>query len=65
MRRLARAVATFLSRLCLAVLRIIITGLIFTVCMLVTLHYLGVPVPGPSELLHKFDGVDRLVRILS
>lgn len=65
MRRLVRLVATFLQKLCLAVLRAIITSLVFTTCAMVVLYYLGLPVPGPSELLDKFADLSRLAEILS
>lgn len=65
MRQLGRLVGTLMSRVCLAVLRAIIAGVVFTTCMMVVLHYLGVPVPGPSELIDKFESVGRLANILS
>jgi hypothetical protein len=65
LRRLVRLVATFLSALCLAVLRVIVTSVVFTTCVMVLLHYLGIPVPVPSELLDKFEALGRLTRILS
>jgi hypothetical protein len=65
LRRLGRLVVTFLNHLCLAVLRTIITGVVFSACVWATLHYLGIPVPGPSELLDKFEDLGRLARILS
>lgn len=64
-RRLVRLVAAFLTKVCLAVLRAIITGLVFTICAMVMLHYLGLPVPSPSELLDKFEGLARLAKGLS
>ena len=64
-RRLVRLVATFLSKLCLAVLRAIITGLVFTTCAVVMMHYLGLPVPSPSELLDKFADLTRLAKSMS
>ena len=65
MRRLGRLTAAFLHMLFAAVLRAIVSGLVFTTCAMVMLHYLGVPIPWPSDLLDKFDGVGRLVSILS
>lgn len=65
LRRLARLVARFLTMLSLAVLRVILTSVVFATCVMVMLHYLGVPVPGPSELLDKFEAVGQLTRILS
>ena len=46
-------------------LRIIITGLIVMICLMVVSRALGLPVPGPSELLDKFKDVSRLSEILS
>lgn len=63
--RLLRLVATFLGKVCLAVLRAIITALVFTTCAMAMLHFLGVPVPSPSELLDKFGDLTRLAKSLS
>lgn len=60
--RVLRATA---RRLCRAALRAVITALIFAVCFAVALRLMGVPVPGPGELLDKFEGVSRLAEILS
>ncbi len=65
MRRLVRLIAASLRKLCIAVLRAIITGLVFISFTMVMLHYLGVSVPAPSELLDKFEDLGRLARILS
>jgi hypothetical protein len=65
LRPLVRLVATFLSNLCLAVLRVIVSCVVFTTCVMVLLHYSGVPVPGLSDLLDKFGALGRLTRILS
>jgi hypothetical protein len=64
-RRLVRVAASFMRTLCLALLRAIITSVVFITCVMVMLHYLGVPVPGPSELLDKFEALGELSRILS
>ncbi len=65
MRRLVRLVATLLSKLCLAVVRAIVTGVVFTSCAMVMMHYLGLPVPVPSEVLDTLDSLGQLTRILS
>ena len=65
LRPLVRLVATFLSNLCLAVLRVMVSCVVFTTCVMVLLHYSGVPVPGLSDLLDKFGALGRLTRILS
>ena len=64
-RPLIRLVASLMSKLCLAVLRTLITGVVFVTCTLLMMYYLGLPVPGPAELLDKLDGLGRLARILS
>jgi hypothetical protein len=46
-------------------MRVIITGLIFTTCLMVASSYLGLPVPSPSELLDKIKGVSQLSEVLS
>jgi hypothetical protein len=46
-------------------LRVVVTCLIFMVCLRVMSRYLGLPVPDPVELLDKFKSVSRLGEILS
>lgn len=65
LRRLGRVVSTFLSDLCAVVIRTAITAIVFSCCVMMLLHYFGVPVPGPAELLNKFEGLGRLVDVLS
>ena len=66
MRRHAISVLRALGRrLWRAALRAVITGLVFAVCFAAALHLMGVPVPGPGEVLEKFEGVSRLAEILS
>jgi hypothetical protein len=65
LRRLVHLAAKLLGILCVTILRTIITSVVFVICVMVMLHYLGVPVPGPSELLDKFEALGELSRILS
>jgi hypothetical protein len=65
LRRLGRLVTTLMRTVCLAVLRGVITAVVFTTCTIVILHFLGFPVPVPSELIDKLEGLGRLARILS
>jgi hypothetical protein len=65
MRRLVRLAATFMNMVCLAVLRAIIAGVVFITCAMVMMHYLGLPLSVPSELLDKLESLGRLARILS
>ncbi len=64
-RPLIRLVATLMSKVCLAVLRAMITGVVFATCTMVMMYYLGLPVPGPAELFDKLEDLGRLARILS
>lgn len=63
--RMNRLIVMPLRQLCRLALRIIITGLIVMASLMVVSHALGLPVPGPSELLDKFKDVSRLSEILS
>jgi len=63
--RALRAGAALARGLFRAVLRAFITWLIFAVCLLAAMRYMGVPVPTPVELLDKFESVSRLAEILS
>ena len=65
LRRAGRILGTFVSDLCAVVIRTAITAIVFSSCVLMMLHYFGVPVPGPAELLNKFAGLGRLVDVLS
>ena len=60
-----RLVFTFLRQLGQMALKVVITCLIFAVCLTVMSRYLGLPVPDPIELLDKFKDVSRLGEILS
>ena len=48
-----------------ALLRAVTTGLIFLVCLVLALRYLGVPVPSLSDVLHRCESVAELADILS
>ena len=63
--RIDRLILIPLRHLCRMALRVVITGLIVMTCLMVMSRALGLPVPGPSELLDKFKNVSRLADILS
>ncbi len=48
-----------------AALRTVITGLVFGVCAMLVMRYLGVPLPTTDELLHNLESITRLAGILS
>jgi len=47
-----------------ALFRTLITLLVFLVAATMTMHYLGLPVPSPLDLLHSVEGVSKLAKIL-
>ena len=56
--------SALLRRAGLAAMRFAIACVI-VIASLAAMNYMGLPVPGPSELLDKFKGVSRLADILS
>jgi hypothetical protein len=63
--RFVRALSLVAHQLISVVLKTAITGLVFGICLVITLHYLGIPVPSPYDLIDKFEGLARLAKILS
>ena len=63
--RLARLPAAPARLVLRAALRAILTGLIFMACLTAASSYLGLPAPGPYELLEWVGSVTRLSEILS
>ena len=47
--------AAFLSFFGRTVARIAITTLVFSICLLIALRCLGIPVPNPYEVLRDFE----------
>ena len=62
---LFRLFSGLVGHVCRAALRAVITGLIFTACLLFALSHLGVPLPDPFELLEQLGSVSQLSKILS
>jgi hypothetical protein len=63
--RALRLLSALGRRLLRTAVRVVVTWLIFAVCLAAVLRYMGVPVPGPAELLEQFESVSRLAEILS
>ena len=63
--RLVTISAALLRQVVRVVARTVFVGLLFTTCLVLTLRYLGIPVPSPYELLHDFEGLSKLAKILS
>lgn len=63
--RISKFLALVARALISSVLRTAVTSIIFVGVSLITMSYLGVPVPGAQELLNKLEGVAQLADILS
>lgn len=61
-RRASRSVSTFLTQLGAALVKTVITSMVFGVVVVSVMHYMGVPVPTANDLLR---GVSRLANFLS
>ena len=62
MRRTARSVSTFMTQLCAALLKALVTSMVLGIVLVSIMHHMGVPVPSVAELLR---GVSRLAHVLS
>lgn len=56
----ARYAATTLRQVCQATLKVTVTLLVFSVCLMVTLRYFGVPVPSGEQLLRNVAELSRI-----
>ena len=63
--RLSRYVLQIARLIGRALLRAVATGLIFLICLVLALRYLGLPVPSLSDVLHRCESVAELADILS
>jgi urea transporter len=63
--RLAHVFAAACRHILQTVLRVLVTVLVSAVCLMVMLRYLGVPVPGPVQLLKSVEGLSELAKVLS
>jgi uncharacterized protein (DUF111 family) len=61
-RRILRSVSAFLTQLGVALVKTVVTSLVVGFVVVSLMHYMGVPVPNPTELLR---GVSRLAHVLS
>ncbi len=62
MQRAARSVSTFMTQLCVALVKTLITSMVLGIVVVTIMHQMGVPVPSAIELLR---GVSRLAHVLS
>jgi len=61
-RRYAKKFSSFLTQLCAALLKALVTSVLLGVVVVSIMHYMGVPVPSGDDLLR---GVERLAHALS
>lgn len=62
MRRVIRAISSFVTQLCTALLKAVVMSLVVGIFLVTIMHSMGVPVPSLHELLR---GVSRLADVLS
>ena len=60
--RAVKKVSSFLTQLCVALLKAVLTSAILGMVLVTVMHYMGVPVPSAADLLR---GVSRLANVLS
>ena len=58
-------VLSYLQKAMELALRAAVATLAFGVCVVSLLHYLGVPLPSAHDLLHGFEGLSKIAKILS
>ena len=63
--RLLHSFSKFFNQVCQVALRLVLTSLLFTTCVVMVLRYLGVPMPSAYELLRQVAGLSKLARIIS
>lgn len=62
MRRVVRAVSTFVTQLCVALVKAVVMCAILGLVLVTIMHSMGVPVPSAADMLR---GVSRLADVLS
>lgn len=60
--RLVRSVSASISHVIAAVLKAVVTSVVLGACVVAVMHYMGVPVPSPSDIIHS---VEKLAKTLS
>jgi len=63
--RLVQVLSGFVQQAFKAVVRTVVTTLVFGAVVVSLLHYMGVPVPSAYQLLQSFEGLGKLAKILS
>lgn len=61
-RRVVKKVSSFVTQVCVALFKAVLTSAILGMVVVTVMHYMGVPVPSAADLLR---GVSRLANVLS
>ena len=62
--RLVHFVGAVVRNVFAGLLKTLVTFLVFLLAVMMTMRYLGLPVPSPSDLLHSVEGLSKLAKIL-
>ncbi len=62
MRRVVRAVSTFVTQFCIALVKAVVMCVVLGLVLVTIMHSMGVPVPSADDMLR---GVSRLADVLS
>lgn len=60
-----RALSKFFQQVFSVVVRAFVTTLVFGVCAVVMMHFLGMPVPSATQVWHGLEGLSKLARVIS
>lgn len=60
--RVVKTVSSFMTQLCVALFKAVLTSVILGMVVVSVMHYMGVPVPSADDMLR---GVSRLANVLS
>ena len=62
---LVRVLAAVCRQILQTTLKVVVTVVVAAVSLMLMLRYLGVPVPGPEQLLKGVEGLSELAKVLS
>jgi hypothetical protein len=62
--RLVKLVLLPVRLVCRALPKLVITGAVFIICLLVSLRLLGVPAPQLSDVLERIESISQLAEAL-
>lgn len=63
--RVVRVFSSILKNVLSAVVRAVLTTLVFGVFAAVVAHFMGIPLPSASQVLREIEGISKLAKVLS